>query len=230
VFIVAAKLRMPEAQNNPDQESDRLLGRLEATSVPVLISTVTGNTEPQCLEINLSMASAPDLSVSDSFTKAPSDPYALRWVVLLLNCLLLVGNYYAYDNPAALSTLLEAYLGWPKATYDYVFSLLYAVYSFPNIVLPFFSGYFIDRFGPKYVLLFLSICVCLGQAIFAIGVTTRQFWIMILGRITFGIGGESVSVAQVSSGMKNKLLFIFKIRTQLIEIFGMLLTYVHYHS
>ena len=27
----------------------------------------------------------------------------LRWIILLLACLLLFGNYYAYDNPAALN-------------------------------------------------------------------------------------------------------------------------------
>jgi hypothetical protein len=34
-------------------------------------------------------------------------PAALRWGVLALSCLLMVGNYYCYDNPAALKTQLQ---------------------------------------------------------------------------------------------------------------------------
>lgn len=28
----------------------------------------------------------------------------LRWVVLVLGCILMIANYYCYDNPAALKT------------------------------------------------------------------------------------------------------------------------------
>lgn len=34
-------------------------------------------------------------------------PAALRWSVLALSCLLMVGNYYCYDNPAALKTQMQ---------------------------------------------------------------------------------------------------------------------------
>lgn len=55
---------------------------------------------------------------------------------MLLNCLLLMGNYYAYDNPAALSTLLQEHLSTlPKNEFDYTLGLFYSVYSVPNIVL-----------------------------------------------------------------------------------------------
>lgn len=33
----------------------------------------------------------------------------LRWIILLLASALLFGNYYAYDNPAALNTHLQLY-------------------------------------------------------------------------------------------------------------------------
>lgn len=38
-------------------------------------------------------------------------PAALRWSVLALSCLLMVGNYYCYDNPAALKTQLQQRFG-----------------------------------------------------------------------------------------------------------------------
>ncbi|KAF8938802.1 hypothetical protein BGZ58_000108 [Dissophora ornata] len=104
----------------------------------------------------------------------------------------------AYDNPAALNTQLQKYLGMPYNDYQYLLSTLYSVYSLPNTVLPFLFGSLIDRFGPQRVLLALSGCVCIGQAIFSIGVQTRQVWVMLLGRAIFGAGGESCGIAQAS--------------------------------
>ncbi|KAG0030714.1 hypothetical protein BGZ81_002254 [Podila clonocystis] len=123
---------------------------------------------------------------------------ARRWIILSLSCLLLFGNYFAYDNPAALNTQLQEYLGLPYNEYQYLLSTLYSVYSLPNTVLPFLFGHMVDRFGPQRVLLGLSGCVCLGQTIFAMGVEKRQIWMMLAGRAIFGVGGESCGVAQAS--------------------------------
>jgi len=35
---------------------------------------------------------------------------------------------------------------------DVEVNLLYSVYSLPNIILPFFGGYFIDKIGKRYSL------------------------------------------------------------------------------
>ncbi|GJJ69094.1 hypothetical protein EMPS_01440 [Entomortierella parvispora] len=121
-----------------------------------------------------------------------------RWWILSLSCLLLFGNYFAYDNPAALNTQLQKYLDMPYNDYQYLLSTLYSVYSLPNTVLPFLFGHLVDRLGPQRVLLVLSSCVCVGQTIFAIGVQSRQIWMMLIGRAIFGIGGESCGVAQAS--------------------------------
>lgn len=42
----------------------------------------------------------------------------------------------------------------------------------------------------------LSAFVCFGQFVFALGVTSRSGAVMLLGRVLFGLGGESVGVAQ----------------------------------
>ncbi|KAK3811729.1 MAG: major facilitator superfamily domain-containing protein [Linnemannia elongata] len=121
-----------------------------------------------------------------------------RWWILSLSCLLLFGNYFAYDNPAALNTQLQKYLEMPYNDYQYLLSTLYSVYSLPNTILPFVFGSLVDRFGPQRVLLGLSACVCIGQTIFSVGVQTRQIWMMLVGRAIFGVGGESCGVAQAS--------------------------------
>ena len=122
----------------------------------------------------------------------------LRWIVLMMNCILLIGNYYAYDLPSALAPRLRTHLGLDddKERFAYLLGLFYSVYSLPNILLPFISGHLIERVGIKRVLVVLSVFVCSGQAMFAFGTATRQIWLMILGRMVFGVGGESISVVQ----------------------------------
>ncbi|KNE73343.1 hypothetical protein AMAG_17495 [Allomyces macrogynus ATCC 38327] len=122
----------------------------------------------------------------------------LRWFALLLCCFLLFGNYYAYDNPAALSVQLHEYLGIPYETFAYYLNLFYAVYSLPNVFLTLVSGMLMDKFGVHRVLLLLSACVCFGQFVFTLGVEAKSLPVMLVGRIFFGIGGESVGVAQAS--------------------------------
>ncbi|KAJ3328786.1 hypothetical protein HDU76_009283 [Blyttiomyces sp. JEL0837] len=133
----------------------------------------------------------------------------LRWIVLILSCLLLFGNYYAYDNPAALNMPLKDYLGHTYDQWQYELNLLYAVYSFPNMFLPFFGGQLVDKLDPRVVLLSFSACVCIGQTLFSCGVSLKHFGIMLVGRVLFGIGGESIAVVQSSittSWFKNKEL------------------------
>ncbi|KAJ3276236.1 hypothetical protein HDV01_005684 [Terramyces sp. JEL0728] len=120
-----------------------------------------------------------------------------RWIILFLSSLLLFGNFYAFDNPAALNSQLQGFLGHDYDTWQYELNLLYSVYSFPNMFLP-FLGQLIDRYDTRYVLLVLSSVICIGQTIFAFGVTTRDFNLMLIGRTLFGIGGECVSVVQAS--------------------------------
>uniref|UniRef100_A0A6Q2Y092 Lysosomal dipeptide transporter MFSD1 n=1 Tax=Esox lucius TaxID=8010 RepID=A0A6Q2Y092_ESOLU len=49
-----------------------------------------------------------------------------------------------------------------------------------------------DRLGTIIFALF----VCIGQVIFAAGALLDRFWLMEVGRFVFGIGGESLAVAQ----------------------------------
>ncbi|KAF9908469.1 hypothetical protein BX616_000148 [Lobosporangium transversale] len=119
-----------------------------------------------------------------------------HWVVLTLACLLLFGNYYCYDIPAALNVQLEEWLGADYATHQYHLNLLYSAYSLPNIVLPVLGGYLIDRLSASRMLVLFSLCICLGQSIFAIGVSVKSIWVMVLGRLIFGIGGECLEIAQ----------------------------------
>ena len=49
------------------------------------------------------------------------------------------------------------------------YNMLYSVYSYPKIVIPFFSGVFVDKLGLKVTLNVLFALWIVGQAWFSIG-------------------------------------------------------------
>lgn len=83
------------------------------------------------------------------------------------------------------------------------------MYSYPNTVLPIFGGIFLDIIGLRLGILVFSGILTLGQGVFMIGGYQKSFGVMIAGRVIFGLGGESLSVAQsaiVSKWFKGKEL------------------------
>ncbi|XP_030898551.1 lysosomal dipeptide transporter MFSD1 isoform X2 [Melopsittacus undulatus] len=133
----------------------------------------------------------------EAFRSLPSacDPRRLphRLIILTLMCFLGFGSYFCYDNPAALQTQVQRDMKVNTAQ----FMALYAWYSWPNVVLCFFGGFLIDRvFGIRLGTIIFSIFVCAGQVVFALGALLNTFWLMDAGRFIFGIGGESLAVAQ----------------------------------
>ncbi|XP_029471009.1 major facilitator superfamily domain-containing protein 1 isoform X1 [Rhinatrema bivittatum] len=128
-------------------------------------------------------------------TSALCDPGRLahRLLVLTIMCFLGFGSYFCYDNPAALQTQVQGDMKVNTAT----FMALYAWYSWPNVILCFFGGFLIDRvFGIRLGTVIFSLFVCSGQVVFATGALCNAFWLMEAGRFIFGIGGESLAVAQ----------------------------------
>ena len=86
----------------------------------------------------------------------------IRWLILMLSCSAMIGNYYCFDNPAALKTQLSAYVNIDETQ----FNLLYTVYSIPNIFLPFFGGYLCDRLGASFAFALFAASLVAGQVCF----------------------------------------------------------------
>lgn len=118
----------------------------------------------------------------------------LRWLALALACLTPIGSYFSFDNPQALQSALKDEMG----VQDFAFDLLYSIYSFPNIILPFFGGVLIDKLGVKIALNVFPFILIIGQAIVTFGAAKEIYWVMVLGRFVFGLGGECLSVSQSS--------------------------------
>ncbi|KAF9437344.1 hypothetical protein BGZ76_001110 [Entomortierella beljakovae] len=134
-------------------------------------------------------------------TALPPASNHIRWAMLASACLVMFGNYYAFDNPAALNQPLQVYMEMSDETYAYFLNILYTSYSLPNIVLPWIGGYAADRFGHRRLLLTLSAMVAFGHLVVCLGVERRHVPAMILGRVLFG-AGESLAVTQSAITVK----------------------------
>ncbi|XP_077285994.1 lysosomal dipeptide transporter MFSD1-like isoform X2 [Arctopsyche grandis] len=116
-----------------------------------------------------------------------------RFVALIFMCLLGFGSYFCYDNPGALQDKFKEDLKINTTQ----FVLLYSIYSWPNVILCFIGGFLIDRvFGIRLGTLLYMMILLIGAVLFALGGYINAFWLMIVGRFIFGIGGESLAVAQ----------------------------------
>lgn len=122
-----------------------------------------------------------------------------RYLVLIIMCFLSFGSYFCYDNPAALQDNMTRDLNINVGQ----FMGFYSWYSWPNVILCFFGGFLIDRvFGVRLGAVIFSLFVTVGQVIFALGALVDKYWLMCMGRFVFGIGGESLAVAQNTYAVK----------------------------
>ena len=113
-----------------------------------------------------------------------------------------LGSYYSYDLPGGLPSEAQLYIGH-NTTAGY--GLLYSVYSYPNVILPFLGGWLIDHvFGLRVGTITTASLIVIGNALVAVGATLSSeaggelvpFVIAVAGRFVFGSGGETLTVAQ----------------------------------
>jgi len=117
-----------------------------------------------------------------------------RWLMLLMACNFLIGSYYCYDIPGVIEKEIEK--SFDKTSTEW--SLLYTVYSIPNMVLPIFGGIFLDVIGMRIGLILFTSILTFGQFVFWMGGQFHEWWLMLTGRVIFGLGGECMSVSQSS--------------------------------
>lgn len=82
----------------------------------------------------------------------------LRWVMLLLCGLFVIGNNFCYDNPAVLEKELEEKMGLSSSVYG----LLYTGYAIPNTILPLIGGIVMDKMGIRNGLILFTLITCAG--------------------------------------------------------------------
>lgn len=126
----------------------------------------------------------------------------IKWRVLIVACFLTFGSYYIYDFPGAIgagkhNTIQKRFTDHGKEYNQEMNQALYSVYSWPNTVLAVFGGLLIDKYlGLRRAMLLFTALVFCGSLLFWIGVQAVNFPLMLTARVIFGLGGESLSVAQ----------------------------------
>lgn len=109
--------------------------------------------------------------------------------VLLLISLIPLGSYFTYDAIASLQKLMIERLNIDEFRY----SILFSIYTFPNILIVLLGGLLIDKLGPTSMTLLFCTFVYVGILLMAI---TNIYWLVIIGMFIFGIGAESSYTAQ----------------------------------
>ena len=119
----------------------------------------------------------------------------VAWTVLALLALAYYGNYYVYDSIGPVAELLERERGFS----DSQIGVLNAIYSLPNVFLILLGGILVDRLGSARMLLWTT-AICLAGALLT--AYSPGFNGMALGRLLFGIGGETFGIALMAGVVK----------------------------
>jgi MFS family permease len=113
-----------------------------------------------------------------------------KWDALFYICMYSIVTLYNYDMPSIMETEIINHFKVTNTRY----SLMYTLYSIPNIIFPLFGGYFVDKFGTSKLLVYASFLGIIGQFIVFLGAYTDWFNLMLLGRFLFGAGSEFLLV------------------------------------
>jgi MFS family permease len=115
-----------------------------------------------------------------------------RFLQMMFCCFFVMGNYFCYDYPASLELQIEDKFNVSTTKYG----LLYTGYAAPNLIMPLIGGVLSDKLGKRITLLIFCAFLVVGQGIFAMGGYRMSFNLMLVGRVVYGIGCESMYVGQ----------------------------------
>ncbi|MGQ9819538.1 MAG: MFS transporter [Candidatus Kapaibacteriales bacterium] len=121
-------------------------------------------------------------------TELRQPPFFLRWSVLGIISIAMFGNYYVYDSISPLADLLAKQLNFT----DNNIGLLQGIYSLPNIFMVALGGLIIDRIGTRKANFIFSFFCMIGTFLTFV---RGDLQTMVLGRLIFGLGAESLIVS-----------------------------------
>lgn len=109
-----------------------------------------------------------------------------------------LANYYIFDSVQSFQQPFREHFGIDTQHTQ----VLYSVYSFPNLIVPILGGIFVSKFGEKLGTLVFSLAIFIGQVLFTLGIWCNSYTLMVFGRLIFGLGGETLYVAQMVAAEK----------------------------
>jgi MFS family permease len=123
-----------------------------------------------------------------SAPRASTPSFAVQALMFAGMAFVMLGNYYGYDAIAPVAEQLSRELHFS----DTQIGTLNAIYSLPNIFLVVIGGLLVDRFSARLMVVATTGVCLVGSVITALG---AHFPVMATGRLLFGIGSETLSVA-----------------------------------
>ena len=136
----------------------------------------------------------------------PAPPPALRWTVLVVLSLIGFASGYIYDCVGPLARVLALQLHFSNTD----IGLLQGASSLPNLGMVLLGGIITDRIGVKKATAMFAWLVLAGTLITAL---SPRLGLMVAGRLLYGLGSGSLSVALNTAIAKwfrgAKLSFVF---------------------
>ncbi|EGR29424.1 major facilitator superfamily protein, putative [Ichthyophthirius multifiliis] len=158
------------------------------------------NQEYKYSEISKSDEEIASTTVETKIYTKYSNQSKIQYLILFLTICANLGNYFSDDFPAILEKQIKTHLQINSLQYN----LLYTVMSIPP--LAFLIGYLIDKLGVFKVMITLNILQTLGQIMCTYGIYCENYYILLAGRLIFGIGLENYNICgynMISKWIKN---------------------------
>jgi MFS family permease len=113
-----------------------------------------------------------------------------RFLLLSLSVTVVFSGYFAFDLPSITSAILKAKLRLSNEQ----FGALFSVYAMPNVLLPMLSGVVFSKLGKWRGVTVIATVISAGVCVVFVGVWLSSYPVLLLGRVLYGLGGESVYV------------------------------------
>jgi MFS family permease len=137
--------------------------------------------------------------------------FRLRWFVLLIMGLVIFGAYYAYDAVSPVADFIMKGMNITRAQYG----LLFSFYYLPNFIMVLVGGILLDKIGIRKAGTLFAVLCAAGVFLTA---ASKDFSLMLVGRLVYGLGSESLIITQ------NKIISKWFRGKELALAFGLNLT------
>ena len=131
--------------------------------------------------------------------KDPTDGVTSTTITVFLCMIFLnIGTFWTYEIPQLFTDQLITYF---QITTVEV-SLMYSVYSIPGIIFSVCGSLLLTYTGLGIGIFFTASCVFIGMFLVYLGVVLKAYWLVLVGRGVFGIGGEVLMFSQTALAEK----------------------------
>ncbi|KAI9487306.1 MAG: major facilitator superfamily domain-containing protein [Benjaminiella poitrasii] len=154
--------------NNNNSATDKLLSKTISTNLQLTIDS----DDPTC--------------------QLSNQPWKYKIIALLCAMFLAMGSHFAAHTLGAMKSTIKKEFNISNSQYGIIQSSV----SIVNTVLPLIGGIFIDAFGTIPGSILTTVLITSGNILVAVSTSSANLFMMILGRILYGIGSGTVVIVQ----------------------------------